>query len=402
MFRSRHLAPGAWVALLAVKFFTLSCPAEPAAAPGQFGFTGPEIFRVDSQISQLRVGDLDGDGLNDMVVANNARSKINLLYNQTGQTNRAVAGGKREINELPSDARFRIESIASEKRISALVLTDLNSDRRPDLAYFGDPKELVVLYNEGTNGWSAPKRTIIDDGLLTPNGLCTGDLNGDSREDLVLLGENCVYAFLQTADRLLAEPRKIPFSGTVKSVQVVDADGNGRGDLLLVNWEDRNPFRLRLQNQDGELGPELYFAFSPIRSYWADSLEQNHRTQVISIAQNSGRAQVSEFVQQPAETLSGCFSQGQFQVMPLGRTDKARRGVLWADVTGDGRPDLLVAEPESGQLSIAEQQTDGTLKAAKSFPTLAGISDLAVADWDQDGRAEIFMLSRDERQVGVA
>ena len=180
-----------------------------------FGFTGPGVFRIDSQISQLRVGDLDGDGLNDLVVANNARSKINLLYNQTGKTNLiTIVTGKREINELPSDARFHIESIASEKRISALVLADLNSDTRPDLAYFGDPKELVVLYNEGTNSWSAPKRTIIDDGLLTPNGLCTGDINGDGRHDLVLLAENCVYAFLQSADGQLAEPQKLPFSGT--------------------------------------------------------------------------------------------------------------------------------------------------------------------------------------------
>src|SRR5580765_8199304 len=54
-----------------------------------FGFSGPEIFPIDSQISQLRVADLDGDGLNDLIVVNNARAKINLLYNQTGKTNLA-------------------------------------------------------------------------------------------------------------------------------------------------------------------------------------------------------------------------------------------------------------------------------------------------------------------------
>src|SRR2546425_368109 len=53
----------------------------------RFGFSGPEIFPIDSQITQLRVADLDGDGLNDLIVVNNARSKITLLYNQTGKTN---------------------------------------------------------------------------------------------------------------------------------------------------------------------------------------------------------------------------------------------------------------------------------------------------------------------------
>ena len=394
--------------IVAASSLTLTSLAETSATnssgTNHFGFTGPEIYPIDNQISQLRVADLDGDGLNDLIVVNNARSKINLLYNQTGKTNRtenAKPAIKREMNELPPDARFRIESIASEKRIASLVVADLNGDGRPDIAYYGEPKELVVLYNQGTNGWSAPKRWPIEDGQLSPNALCTGDLNGDGRTDLVLLAENYVYFFAQNKDHTLNEPEKIPFSGAVKSVQVVDIDGDGRSDLLLVNWEDRNPFRFRLQKEGGELGPENYFSFPPIRSYTADTLEENGKTQIITIAQNSGRAQVSEFTRKPAEPLSGRFSQGQFQVLPLNKTDKARRGLLWADVNGDGLQDLLVAEPESGQLSIYLQQKDGSLASAKTFPTLAGISDLAVADWNGDGKPEIFMLSADERQVGV-
>ena len=370
----------------------------------RFGFSGPEIFPIDNAISQLRVADLDGDGLNDLIVVNNARSKIDLLYNQTGKTNltsKASSSMKRELNELPPDARFRIESIASEKRIACLVVADLNGDGRPDIAYYGDPKELVVLYNQGTNGWSTPKRWPIDDGQLSPNALATGDLNGDGRTDLVLLAENYVYLLPQQADHSLGEPVKIPLSAPVKSVQVVDIDGDGRSDLLLVDWEDRNPFRFRLQKSDGQLGPEFYFSSAPIRSYWADNLEPNGKTQIITIALNSGRAAVSEFVPKPAESLTGCFRQGQMQVLPLSKTTKARRGQLWADVNGDGLPDLLVAEPDSGQLSVYLQQKGGTLAAPKVFPTLAGVSDLAVADWDGDGKPEIFLLSSDEKQVGV-
>src|SRR5262245_34822173 len=146
----------------------------------RFGFTGPEIFPIDNQIGHLRAADLDGDGLQDLIVVNNSRSKINLLYNQTGKTNQAGAKTpvKRELNELPPDARFRIDSIASEKRISSLVVADLNGDGRPDVAYYGEPKELVVQFNQGTNGWSAPKRWPLDDGLLDQNGLASGDLNG--------------------------------------------------------------------------------------------------------------------------------------------------------------------------------------------------------------------------------
>jgi hypothetical protein len=369
-----------------------------------FGFKGPEVFPIDSFISQIRTTDLDGDGLNDLVIVNNSRSRINLLYNQTGKTNMVGVvrrSTKRELNELPPDARFRIESVASEKRIAGLVVADLNEDKRPDMAYYGEPKELVVQYNQGSNTWSAPRRFPIDDGQLTPNALTHGDLNGDKLADLVLLGENTLYWLAQKPDHTLAEAEKIPYSGAVKSVQILDIDGDGRDDLLLVNWENPNPFRFRLQDKSGQLGPEIHFALSPIRSYWADDLDGDHKTEIMTIAMQSGRAGISHFVRKPAEAIAGTFRSGQFQVLPLNKTSKAKRGSAWGDVNGDHLPDLVVAEPDSGQVSVYLQQANGTLPAGKVFPTLTGVSDLLVGPADGDHSAPIYMLSPDERQVGM-
>jgi len=89
------------------------------------------------------------------------------------------------------------------------------------------------------------------------------------------------------------------------------------------------------------------------------------------------------------------------QILPLNKTDASQRGVLWADVDGDGRADLIVAEPESGQLSVYLQQADGTLAAPKTFPSLAGVSQIVVSDWNQDGHPEIFLLSQDENSVAM-
>src|SRR5688572_9947504 len=54
-------------------------------AINRFGFSGPEIFPIDAQISQLRAADINGDGKLDLVLANNSRAKINILINQTGE-----------------------------------------------------------------------------------------------------------------------------------------------------------------------------------------------------------------------------------------------------------------------------------------------------------------------------
>jgi len=399
MYRFKKCFSAAVVAAL-----LLGCAGAAATGTNTFGFTGPEIFPIDQQITLLHVADLDGDGLNDIIVANNLRSKINLLYNQTGKTNRpdAAPARKLELNELPPDSRFRIDSIPVEERLSALVVTDLNGDGRPDLAYFGDGKDLVVRYNLGTNGWSEPKRWHFDDGRLDANALATGDLNGDGLTDLALLGDNgAVYFLAQQKDHTLAEPQKIPYSGTPKAVQIVDVDSDGKDDLVFVDFDNPSPVRVRLQKAGGQLGPEIYFKGQPIRSFWLDNLAGDLTNYLVAIVQATGRAEVSQFTRKPADALAGDFKNGQFQILPLRKTEVPERGIFWADVDGDGRDDLLVAEPESGQISVSLQQADGSLAPPKTFPCLAGVSQIAVADWNQNGHPAIFLLSRDENSVAV-
>ncbi len=389
------------VALVAAAF---SFPVFSATVTNQFGFSGKEIFPVDPQISSLHAADLDGDGLNDLIVANNLHSKISLLYNLTGKTNRTdiAPARKLDLNELPPGSRFRIDSVPTEERIAALSVADVNSDGRPDLVYFGDAKDLIIRYNLGTNGWSEPKRWHIDDGRMDPNSLAVGDLNGDGLADLALLGDNgAVYFLAQQPDHTFAEPVKIPYSGTPKAVQIADIDGDGRNDLFFVDFDSPTPFRVRLQNATGQLGPEIYFKTQPVRSFWVDTLAGGKTNFLASIVTATGRAEVSQFTRQPAEALAGKFQQGQLQILPLNKSDSGARGSLWADVDGDGRADLIVAEPESGQLSVYLQQADGTLASPKKFPSLAGVSQIAVSDWNKDGRPEIFLLSRDENSVAL-
>src|ERR1019366_1882528 len=140
-----------------------------------------------------------------------------------------------------------------------------------------------------------PKRWHIEDGQMSANALADGDLNGDGRTDLVLLGDNgSLYFWSQQADHTLGEPQKIPYSGTPKAVQIVDIDGDGRKDLLLVDFDSPTPLRFRLQGDAGQLGPEIYFKGPPMRSFCADNFEGGAKNFIVTIAQNSGRAEISQ------------------------------------------------------------------------------------------------------------
>jgi hypothetical protein len=370
----------------------------------EFGFLGPEIFPIDSQITQLRHGDLDGDDREDLLVANNSRSKISLLYNQSGQTkdpSKSLSWDPNDINTLPPDSRFKIESIDAEKRIASLVVTDLSGDGQPDIAYYGEPKGLIVVLNEGDRKWSKPRQWDLDDGQVSANALTAGDLNGDGRTDLVLLGEQQVYWLRQDPDRALSEPIGIPFSGTVRAIHIVDLNNDQRDDLLLVNWDRNNPLAFRLQNASGELGPEHHFRTTAIRAFAAEDLDLDGQPEVVTITMNSGRAHVSHFEQRDADSLADGVREGQFEAMPFIRTTKPQRGLVWADVNADGLTDLLVCKPDAGQVLFWQQQTDGSFGAPTRSPCLAGVSEAAADDWDADGATEIFLLSVEERQLGV-
>ena len=215
---------------------------------------------------------------------------------------------------MPPDARFRLDSIPLDEQIAALAVTDLNGDGRPDLVFYGDGKDLEIIYNHGTNGWSDPQRWHIDDGQMNPNALAVGDLNGDDRPDIVLLGDNGSLYFLpQQADHTFGEPQKLPYSGTPKAVQIADVNGDGRNDMLLVDWDSPTPFRFRLQNAAGQLGPEIYFKTQPIHAYCADNLEGNSNLFVVTIAakfrtgpkSRNSRAGRREFY--PARSDKGSF-----------------------------------------------------------------------------------------------
>jgi hypothetical protein len=220
--------------------------------------------------------------------------------------------------------------------------------------------------------------------------------------DVLYLGDSGTAYFLeQRKDHTLAEPKKMAYSGTPKAISIADVDGDGRNDLVFVDFDSPNPFRLRRQNENGQLDPEIYFKTAPVRSYWLDTLAGDRTNYLVSIVQATGRAEVSQFIRKPAGPLAGNFKAGQLQIMPLKKTDAAQRGVLWADVDGDGRDDLLVAEPESGQLTIYLQLADGNLSEPKTFPCLAGVTQIAVADWNRDGRPEIVLLSQTENSVAI-
>jgi len=82
---------------------------------------------------------------------------------------------------------------------------------------------------------------------------------------------------------------------------------------------------------------------------------------------------------------------------PCNRTSQSGAGQLAtaihvADVTGDGRPDVLVVYRDSGVVSLYEGHPDGTLSLRRSDQVGAWPLDVAVTDLDHDDRADVLVV----------
>lgn len=387
-----------WLGVLA--FALLFSYSNSRVEASGFGFEGPEIFPIDRQIFGLQSADLDGDGLLDLVLVNNLRSRITLLYNRTGKGVQKRSGKWEpgQINKLPPDVRFERKSVLSELRIGGLLLGDFNGDKRPDIVMYGEPRRFQLILNKGGREWDEPQSWDLESGQGNMNAIDMGDLNGDGLNDVAVLADHFTRVFQQVEEGGFDDPVKIPFVGSAKALRILDVNMDGRDDLMTLVWDDDSPIRVRFQDAHGRLGQEVHFKYPKFRAFEAGDLDGDGELEWLTIAQQSGRVQVGRFSE--AKRVEG-LEHRPLMMMPLMRTSAANRGVLWTDLNGDARTDLVVAESDQGLLQVKLQNEAGQFESGRRFPSLTGITQIESGDWDGDGEVDLFVFSSEEKQVGT-
>ena len=227
-----------------------------------FGFQPLEIYKLEHRIGNLLLKDLDGDKIDDIVVSDNGRSRIDLLLStkkpDDDQSNRPF---RKDPNDLPYDHRMRLAHIPVNKEVVSLDTGDFNGDGKPDLVFYGTPAEVVILFNEGAGRFGNPKRISTGEGAERASALTVGDLDQDGRDDLVLLAQDELVFVYQTAPGTLGEPERVPHTAANPwLVRAVDIDGDGAKDLVILDTATDHPIHIRFATSEKKLGPEQRFA----------------------------------------------------------------------------------------------------------------------------------------------
>jgi FG-GAP-like repeat len=370
------------------------------ADDGAIGFSGTEFHKVGWGTYGLRIADVNGDGLNDILLVNNAKARVECLI-QRKDPSKTPDLKDLEPNEIPDDKRFKSRPFLSEKRIYSLAVGDLNGDGRTDMAYYGDPRELVVVYQNEKGKWGKRRTFDITDGSRSQHGLVVGDVNGDGRNDLVLLASDGAYFVVQDAKGKLGAPAKesgVP-SGTV-AVDLRDFNGDKRLDLVSLTFDDPEPFSIRFQGEDGQLGPETRVTCDAVRAVDFGDINGDGGDEVLAVKRNSGMlmAYSVRFEGSVDQMLDGALA--RFTL----RGTSARRppALAMGRFTHPNRIDLIVTATATNEVELFKRSAAGHWAGRLSFPVLEGVTQLAVIDSDGDGKDELLLLSADEKMLGHA
>jgi hypothetical protein len=397
-------------ATLACLCAALTATAAVHAAAPVVGLAGPEVRKLDWNTRMLQSADVNGDGLADLLVANNDRGTVDVLLQTKAGESRETSKTARANRWEPvvEDARFQLERVTTGVAMYDLATGDLNGDGRLDLAYTGDPQALTVQYQQADGTWTETRLAGAPAPTQAPVALRIGDLDGDGRSDLVMLGLKELAIFHQTESGELAAPLRFPLADeNCYGLELHDLDGDGRRDIAYLATAKRDALRVRLQNAEGRFGPEQSHEIkdpsSTLQLLTAADAKTKTAARLAFAQQRTGQL---EFFTLETDAPSKKTSRVGAVLRPRVFTPRSGGRIPAAyatgDFNGDGREDIATADAEGAQVFVYFRQRDGGFTAAERFPSFADVRSLAAVDWDGDGRSELVAVSVKEQTVGLA
>jgi hypothetical protein len=305
-------------------------------ADGSLGF--PLILPTNgAPAARMRIatGDVDGDGDTDVAVT--ARSGIDVF--------RQSQGGLQPAVSVP------VPGFASDLNNGDVRLSDMDGDGRADIVAAGLTQALVMRGNaDGT--FQSPA-------VVAPVQLQqveVGDVTGDGRPDVVARqGYSTVVVYAQTADGGYTEAWRNEKAGgdwdEVKAIAVADANGDGRADLALTAGGNRPTSRLLIYPQAADGGfaaPTAYAAYDSPECLVLSDLDSDGRNDVVLL--HGGWETFSVMRQRPEGWLGADY----FTDVPYA-THYDIRGMAVGDVTGDRKPDVIIADYNHGMLVVPQR-----------------------------------------------
>lgn len=397
----RRLLPVALISIAAVS----------AAVAGVPQFSAPEIVKLDWSTRAMASGDVDGDGLMDIVLLNNDRSQVTLLYQLAEGADAAArrpGASRGRWEPVLEDAHFRVETISVGFALFDLALGDLNRDGRLDIIYTGREVPLTVRFQGEDGSWmdSAEYDDFAPLGWVMT--VQVADINGDGFDQLAVLAADAIRLFDGSGRNEISEPAIYPITGENPfNLLLADVTGDGRTDLLFLSVDGEQSLALREQSAEGDFGPEMRSTLKrPSRMLRAiPAPEGQLGSQLVSVDARGGTMEFLALQRSLADGKGGLFSGGEVapSIYPVPQAGSSRIAPSYAlvDFDGDGRKGLAVADPTKAEILLYRKSGNG-FRLINGFPSFSSVNSLSGGRFFEGRAEDLVVLSESEKTLGLS
>jgi hypothetical protein len=277
-----------------------------------------------------------------------------------------------------------------------VAIADVNGDGKPDIVLGcydqnAGHSDLEVFLGVGDGTFTGP--TTLPGPTVAFGSIVVGDLNHDGKPDLVLAGfesANNIVAFLYNGDGTFhISWTRHPAANNVSALALADLNGDGNLDLVAaVGPPEAKVF---LGKGDGTFeAPATDFALGTGANELAlADFNGDGKLDLAESGNTRGHMPIHNNYGVLTGAGDGTFQKAQIVTGPLGG---AARGLIAADMDGDGKVDLVMIEFINEEVTILYGNGDGTFGNAVSYGFPQGFEGrFLVGDLNGDGKLDILV-----------
>jgi hypothetical protein len=284
------------------------------------------------------------------------------------------------------------QNISVDRSAPVCAVTDLDKDGRPDIAAVTPSGRFYPLIQTGFQRGIG--RSYGAD--TNPQFMSSGDLNNDGLFDLVTETGDRLSIYYQQPGGVFGPRMTITHPGTAGwpgDIDIGDLNGDGWNDIAVAGLSSVGVYIFN----GTPMGPMAPYYF-PITNLWARNglciadVSSDGREDLVVLGWNG----ISVLLQTPSGTLATPWT------YPTGGSWP--NGLAVADMNGDGRKDVVTANTGSNNIGILLQNMGGNLNSAIIYATSGnsqGTDSLAVGDVNGDGRNDVLIVCKGSKMLDV-